>query len=85
MAATFVVGVLSVIFAISIESILDILIYAYTYWAPVVLVPLIATIYGYRKGVSGFVSGAVAGVVVALVWDIFLGQPAQIAGLVVGV
>ena len=48
------VGLLSVLFAVSIESILDILIYAYTYWAPVVLVPLIAAIYGYRKGVVAF-------------------------------
>lgn len=85
MAATFVVGVLSVAFAIAIESILDILIYAYTYWAPVVLVPLVATIYGYRKGVWGFLAGAIAGVVAALVWDNYLNAPAQIAGLVVGV
>jgi SSS family solute:Na+ symporter len=83
--ATFVVGVLSVIFAVSIESVLDILIYAYTYWAPIVLVPLIATIYGYRKDVSGFVAGAMAGIFTALMWDNMLGQPGQIAGLVVGV
>ena len=84
-AATFVVGVLSVIFAISIESVLDILIYAYTYWAPIVLVPLIATIYGYRKDVAGFVAGALAGIFTALMWDNMLGQPGQIACLVVGV
>ncbi|MCP4384995.1 MAG: sodium:solute symporter family protein [Hyphomicrobiales bacterium] len=84
-AATFVVGLLSVLFAVSIESILDILIYAYTYWAPVVLVPLIAAIYGYRKGVVAFGAGAATGVAAALVWDNVLGQPGQIAGLVVGV
>lgn len=82
---TFVIGVSSVIFAISIKSILDILIYAYTYWAPIVLVPLIATIYGYRKDVSGFLAGALAGIFAALMWDNMLDQPGQIAGLVVGV
>jgi SSS family solute:Na+ symporter len=50
-----------------------------------VLVPLIATIYGYRKDVSGFVAGAMAGIFTALMWDNMLGQPGQIAGLVVGV
>jgi solute:Na+ symporter, SSS family len=84
-AVTFTVGVLSIIFALAIESILDILIYAYTYWAPVVLVPLIAAIYGYRKGVSGFVAGGLAGICAALIWDNMLGQPGHIAGLVIGV
>jgi len=82
---TFTVGVLSVIFAVAIEGILDILIYAYTYWAPIVLVPLVATIYGYRKGVAGFIASAMAGLVVATVWDNVLGAPFAIAGLVVGV
>ena len=85
MVVTFVVGVMSVFFALAIESVLDILIYAYTYWAPVVLVPLVATIYGVRKGVAGFVAGALAGLFVAMVWDNVLHQPGQIAGLVVGV
>jgi SSS family solute:Na+ symporter len=85
MVVTFVVGVKSVFFALAIESVLDILIYAYTYWAPVVLVPLVATIYGVRKGVAGFVAGALAGLFVAMVWDNVLHQPGQIAGLVVGV
>jgi SSS family solute:Na+ symporter len=84
-AVTFTVGVLSIIFALKIEGILDILIYAYTYWAPVVLVPLIATIYGYRKGVSGFVAGTLAGISTAMIWDNTLNQPGQITGLVVGV
>ena len=82
---TFTVGVLSVIFALTIASILDILIFAYTYWAPVVLVPLVATIYGYRKGLPSFVAGAAAGLAMALVWNNLLGKPWQIDGLVVGV
>jgi len=82
---TFTVGVLSVVFAVTIESILDILIYAYTYWAPIVLVPLVAAVYGYRKGVPAFIAGAFAGLVVGTIWDNLLGKPAQIEGLVVGV
>ena len=85
MVVTFVVGTLSVIFALAIESIIDILIYAYSYWAPVVLVPLIAAVYGVRKGTAAFVAAAVAGIVAATVWDNVLGQPGQFAGLVVGV
>ncbi len=82
---TFVVGVLSVVFALTIKSILDILIYAYNYWAPVVLVPLIAAIYGYRKGSLAFVTGAMAGLLTATFWNEVLDKPIHINGLVVGV
>jgi SSS family solute:Na+ symporter len=51
----------------------------------VVLVPLIATIYGYRKGGAGFAAGAAAGILAALSWDYLLGKPAGIEGLVAGV
>ncbi len=47
---TLCVGLIAIVFAVSIESILDILIYAYNYWAPIVLVPLVAAIYGMRRG-----------------------------------
>jgi SSS family solute:Na+ symporter len=83
--ATLVVGVLSVVFAMTIESVIDILIYAYTYWAPVILVPLIATVLGFRKGPRTFCVAAAAGLVAALVWNEWLDQPGGIEGLVIGV
>ena len=83
--ATLVIGLASVGFAISIASILDILIYAYTYWAPVVLVPLVATILGWRKGPAAFLVAAGAGLACAIVWNDVLGQPAQIEGIIIGV
>jgi len=82
---TFTVGMISVLFAVSIESIIDILIYAYTYWAPIVLVPLVAAVYRSPKGASAFVAGAAAALVVATAWDYAFGKPWQIEGLVVGV
>ncbi|WP_310621469.1 sodium:solute symporter family protein [Flexibacterium corallicola] len=83
--ATLVVGVLSILFAISIESILDILIYAYNYWAPIILVPLVNAIYGLRKGTLPFLAGATAGGLTTLVWQSFLSSPGDISGLVLGV
>lgn len=83
-AATLAVGVLSIVFALTIESILDILIFGYNYWAPVILVPLIATTLGFRKGPRSFVVAAAVGFAAAIVWNNVLGKPAQIEGLVVG-
>ncbi len=82
---TLMVGLLSIVFAISIESILDILIYAYNYWAPIILAPLVAAIYGVRRGTLAFVAGALAGVVMTIVWQSVLATPLDFPGLVVGV
>ncbi|MGH0001583.1 sodium:solute symporter family protein [Pseudovibrio ascidiaceicola] len=82
---TLVVGLLSIVFAVSIESILDILIYAYNYWAPIVLVPLVAAIYGTRRGTTAFLAGAVTGVVATVLWQSGLNSPFDLPGLVIGV
>ena len=78
-------GVLAVVFAISITSILDILIYAYNFWAPIVLVPLAAVLLGYRAGKASFAAGAAAGIVGTVLWNRVLGGPGGVDGLVIGV
>ena len=83
--STLAIGLLSVGFALSIASILDILIYAYTYWAPVVVVPLVATILGWRKGPAAFLASATIGLAGAIVWNDVLSRPAEIEGIIIGV
>ncbi|MHC4534170.1 MAG: sodium:solute symporter family protein [Planctomycetota bacterium] len=79
------VGVLAVIFAIKISSILDILIYAYNFWAPVILVPLAAVFLGVRVTRAGFFGGTIAGAAGVLIWNGLLKSPMGISGLVIGV
>jgi len=79
------VGVLAVIFAIKISSVLDILIYAYNFWAPVILVPLAAVLLGFRVTKAGFLAGTVAGVAGVLIWIGLLKSPVGVNGLVIGV
>jgi len=79
------VGVLAVIFAIKIRSVLDILIYAYNFWAPVILVPLAAVLLGVRVTKVGFVAGVVAGIAAVLIWNSLLRSPGGVNGLVIGV
>ncbi|MDT9546230.1 MAG: sodium:solute symporter family protein [Chlorobium phaeovibrioides] len=83
-ATTLVVGVAAVVFALSIESVLDILIYAYNFWAPTVVVPLGAAILGFRATKSRFIGGAIAGIAAALLWSSVLHAPYGIEGLVMG-
>ena len=79
------VGVLAVIFAIKIRSILDILIYAYNFWAPVILVPLAAVLLGVRVTKAGFLTGTIAGAAGVLIWNGLLMSPMGVNGLFIGV
>ncbi|NIP23392.1 MAG: sodium:solute symporter family protein [Phycisphaerae bacterium] len=79
------VGVIAVIFAITIDSVLDILIYSYNFWAPVILVPLAAVLLGFRATKAGFLAGTVAGISGVLIWNKLLKSPMGVDGLVIGV
>lgn len=81
---TLLVGVGSIIFAISIDSVIDILIYAYNFWAPTVLVPLVLAIIGVYVSRKRFVAGAIAGISVVIVWHFWMGSPFGVDGLVLG-
>ncbi|MEJ2703039.1 MAG: sodium:solute symporter family protein [Sedimentisphaerales bacterium] len=79
------VGILAVVFAIEIPSVLDILFYAYNFWAPIILIPLAAVLLGFRVRRAAFLAGTLAGIVGVLTWSHLLHSPAGISGLVVGV
>lgn len=81
---TLAVGILAVVFALSIDSVLDILIYSYNFWAPTTLVPLAAALLGAKLSKKRFIAGATAGIITTLVWSNLLGSPLVIDGLVVG-
>lgn len=83
--ATLVTGTLAVLFAIKIESLLDLLIYAYHFWSPIILVPLAATILGFRGSIISFCAGAAGGILGVMVWNHILGAPGGVDGLVIGV
>ncbi len=82
---TLVVGVGSVWFALRIENVLDILLFSYNFWAPVVLVPMAATLLGVKARPKTFLAGAFCGVVTLVIWHWFLKDPGGVDGLVIGV
>ena len=84
-AVNLMVGILAVVFAVRIKSVLDILIYAYNFWAPIILIPLISALMGYRATMASFLGGAGAGIVAVVVWNLVLESPGGMDGLIVGV
>ncbi len=78
-------GLLAIVFAIKIRSVLDILIVAYNFWAPIIVVPLAAVLLGRSTSRGGFIAGASGGVAGMLLWNAFFRKSTGMDGLVVGV
>lgn len=79
------IGILAIIFALRIRSVLDILIFAYNFWAPIILVPLVATLLGARASLWSFLGGGFAGLISVWIWNSTLGPATGIDGLIFGV
>lgn len=79
------VGVGAICFALSIQNVLDILLYAYNFWSPIMLVPLVALICDFNVTKQDFFLGAVGGIVAMLLWSIVFNTPFHINALVIGV
>ncbi|RYV03274.1 twin-arginine translocation pathway signal protein [Shewanella sp. OPT22] len=78
-------GIGAVIMAMSVQNILDILIYSYSVWAPVLLVQLVAAIYGKPVSVKGFFICAGVGVLFTVVTSILATSNNLISPNVLGV
>ena len=77
-------GVIAIIFAVKIKSILDILLYSYNFWSPIILVPLTLAILGLKTDVRHFVAGALSGVLGVAIWNFVLKNPGGLDGLIIG-
>lgn len=84
-ASTILLGGGAIVFALMTPNVLDVLLYAYNFWAPVILVPLLIAIFAGTGHQCGFFVGALFGLVSALVWAFVLHHPAGINSVVVGV
>jgi SSS family solute:Na+ symporter len=77
-------GGLALIFALSIPNVLDILIAAYDFWAPTILVPLAAALLGFRVAPGSFYAAVISGVSGTVVWDRVFDRPWGIQGFLIG-
>jgi SSS family solute:Na+ symporter len=79
---TLLTGILGAIFAISTKSALDILLLAYNFWTPFILVPLVAGIWGIKISERGFWVSVLAGVVGTAAWLIGVGESVLNAAII---
>jgi len=80
-----VVGVGATLFAVTVPSIVDALLYSYALWAPTVIIPLLgAVLFGIRSAPAALAAILVGGLVTAL-WTWGLDEPWEVTGLIAGV
>ncbi|HEV7627249.1 MAG TPA: sodium:solute symporter family protein [Streptomyces sp.] len=78
------VGTLATGFALVVPSIVDALIYAYSFWAPTIVIPLlIAVLFGSRSKPAALVS-IVAGAMTTLIWLVWFQERTGLDSIVVG-
>ncbi len=82
---TLATGLLAVVFAIQIKSVIEILIVAYNFWAPIILIPLIGVLLGTRGNVWSFLGGAIAGGAGTVIWNHTMAAETGFDGLIIGV
>ncbi|MDF2965767.1 MAG: sodium:solute symporter family protein [Rickettsiaceae bacterium] len=66
---TVLIGAFAVSMALAFESIYELVLFSYNFWAPVVVVPLLVVIFGYNPGKLPFFTGAFAGLTTFVLWD----------------
>lgn len=81
---TVIVGTMGAIFALTTKSALDILLVAYNFWTPFILVPLVAGILGVRASANAFWLGCIAGIGSTCLWLVQMGE-SSFNGAVVGI
>jgi len=83
---TFIVGIAATIFALSIESVLDILFYSYNFWAPIILVPFVlGIIKNYQLSAKQFINLTFLTILFMLIWNGWIETHINFEGLVAGV
>jgi SSS family solute:Na+ symporter len=83
--ATFLMGASGAFFALKSESAIDALLYAYNFWTPFILVPLVAGIMGWIASARTFWISSVAGVLGMVTWLFVVGLTENFDAAIVGI
>jgi len=81
---TLIVGVGSLVFALSVPSIIAALEYSYYLWAPTIVFPLVMGIMWKFRNATAGLSSIVVGAIVTLTWTFVLHEPFSLSGVVPG-
>lgn len=82
---TFLMGIISVVVALYFRNIFDIMIFAFSFWGPTILVPFIFSLYGHIFTQRQLIKGVLIGLATVVLWLAFLKQYTGLDGFIPGV
>ncbi|MBQ7038291.1 MAG: sodium:solute symporter family protein [Clostridia bacterium] len=77
-------GVAAVIVSFCVPDVFSILLLAYSFWSPVILVPLAAALLGVKASGRVFLCSAAVGFTTCFMWNVILSKPFGIDGCIIG-
>ncbi len=80
----FATGAAAVAAAFLLPDVFSILVLAYSFWCPLILVPLAAALLGVKSNGRAFRYALLTGLTVTLVWNYLLGKPWDVDGTMIG-
>lgn len=82
--STLILGAGSVYVALRFSNILDIIMYAFSFWAPSVLIPLVGCFFNYKVSVRWMMLGVISGFAVTQGWNCWINPWFPLEGIVPG-
>lgn len=79
-----IIGIVSVSVALAIPSLIEILTFSYSFWAPTILPILLLTILDFKLKKIGAWFGIIVGIISVFIWNVALLKPYGIDGLIIG-
>lgn len=83
--STVLVGIIAVVFALFIHNVLDILLAAYQFWSPIILIPLLAVIFNWPARTRDFYIAAATGIIMTLLWRFAWHNPLGVSPILSGI
>lgn len=82
--AVSVLGILSLLFALKAENILDALVFSMSYFSACIAIPAMATLLSRKATRTGVLSGMIGGLTAAVIWKEFLHTPYGLSEAIAG-
>lgn len=81
---TLFLGIFATVVALSFSSILNMMLFSFNFWGPIIVIPLYAILLGFKVDTTCFFGGAICGAMTFTIWYFAIEPQFGISGLIPG-